>query len=103
MQMVLLLCALVGLNATEVYRSVCASSNEGAVWREQPLLEAEYVIGLHDEVRRFWMNDQPAQGTDQLEFMSDDLRQMYDEVRRFWMTDQSGHTTYQRIQGGIGP
>jgi hypothetical protein len=40
---------------------------------------------------------------EQLLFESEDLRQIHDEVRRFWMNDQPSHMTYQRVHGGIGP
>ncbi|MCC6417323.1 MAG: hypothetical protein IT429_03650 [Gemmataceae bacterium] len=40
---------------------------------------------------------------EQLLFQSEDLRQMHDEWRRFWMNDQPSHMTYQRVHGGIGP
>ena len=40
---------------------------------------------------------------EKLLFESEDLRQMHDEVRRFWGNDQPSHMTYQRVHGGIGP
>jgi hypothetical protein len=40
---------------------------------------------------------------EQLLFESEDLRQIHDEVRRFWMNDQPAHQAYQRVHGGIGP
>jgi hypothetical protein len=40
---------------------------------------------------------------EQLLFQSEDLRQIHDEWRRFWMNDQPSHMTYQRVHGGIGP
>jgi hypothetical protein len=40
---------------------------------------------------------------EQLIFQSEDLRQIHDEMRRFWMNDQPSHMTFQRVHGGIGP
>jgi hypothetical protein len=40
---------------------------------------------------------------EQLLFESEDLRQIHDEFRRWWMNDQPSHMTYQRVHGGIGP
>jgi hypothetical protein len=40
---------------------------------------------------------------EQLLFESEDIGQIRDEVRRFWMNDQPSPMTYQRIKGGIGP
>jgi hypothetical protein len=40
---------------------------------------------------------------EQLLFESEDLRQIHNEVRRFWMNDQPSHMTYERVHGGIGP
>jgi len=34
---------------------------------------------------------------------SENLRQMHDEFRRFWMNDQPSHLTPYRIHGGVGP
>lgn len=34
---------------------------------------------------------------------SENLRQMHDEWRRFWMNDQPSHLTPYRIHGGVGP
>ncbi len=39
----------------------------------------------------------------QLLYQSEDLRQIHDEWRRFWMNDQPSHMTYQRVHGGMGP
>ena len=40
---------------------------------------------------------------EQLLFQSEDLRQIHDEWRRFWMNDQPSHLTYERAHGGVGP
>jgi hypothetical protein len=40
---------------------------------------------------------------EQLLYQSEDLRQMHDEWRRFWMNDQPSHMTYLRVHGGMGP
>jgi hypothetical protein len=45
----------------------------------------------------------PNQRMDVLLNHSEDLRQINNEVRRFWMNDQPSHMTYERIHGGIGP
>ncbi len=34
---------------------------------------------------------------------SENLRQMHDEFRRFWMNDQPSHLTPYRVHGGVGP
>jgi hypothetical protein len=34
---------------------------------------------------------------------SENLRQMHDEWRRFWMNDQPSHLTPYRVHGGVGP
>lgn len=34
---------------------------------------------------------------------SENLRQMHDEWRRFWMNDQPSHLTPYKIHGGVGP
>lgn len=34
---------------------------------------------------------------------SENFRQMHDEWRRFWMNDQPSHLTPYRIHGGVGP
>jgi hypothetical protein len=47
--------------------------------------------------------DDPNGRTEQLLFESEDLRQIHEEVRRFWMNDGPSHMTYQRVYGGIGP
>lgn len=36
-------------------------------------------------------------------YQSEDLRQINNEVRRFWMNDQPSHMTWERIHGGVGP
>ena len=45
----------------------------------------------------------PAERMEILVFESENLRQIKNEVRRFWMNDQPSHMTYERIHGGIGP
>jgi hypothetical protein len=40
---------------------------------------------------------------EQLMIDSENLRQMHDEWRRFWMNDQPSHLTPYRIHGGVGP
>ena len=73
MQALLLLCTLVGLNATEVVQSVRVPSREANVRMEQLLFESEDFGDLHGKALSFWRNDQPS------------------------------HITYQRVHGGIGP
>jgi hypothetical protein len=34
---------------------------------------------------------------------SENLRQIHDELRRFWMNDQPSHLTPYRVHGGVGP
>jgi hypothetical protein len=34
---------------------------------------------------------------------SENLRQIHDEWRRFWMNDQPSHLTPYRVHGGVGP
>jgi hypothetical protein len=34
---------------------------------------------------------------------SENLRQIHDEIRRFWMNDQPSHLTPYRVNGGVGP
>jgi hypothetical protein len=46
---------------------------------------------------------EPNVRMEQLMFESEDLRQIHNEVRRFWMNDQPSHMTYERVHGGIGP
>jgi hypothetical protein len=45
----------------------------------------------------------PNERMDILMNHSEDLRQIKNEVRRFWMNDQPSHMTYERVHGGIGP
>jgi hypothetical protein len=45
----------------------------------------------------------PDARMEQLLFESEDLRQIHDEVRRFWVNDQPSHMINQRVKGGIGP
>jgi hypothetical protein len=40
---------------------------------------------------------------EQLLIDSENLRQMHDEWRRFWMNDQPSHLTPYRIHGGLAP
>jgi hypothetical protein len=40
---------------------------------------------------------------EELLFQSDGGGQIHDEWRRFWMNDQPSHMTYERVHGGIGP
>ena len=40
---------------------------------------------------------------EQLLIDSENLRQMHDQWRRFWMNDQPSHMTPYRIHGGVGP
>ena len=45
----------------------------------------------------------PLVRMEQMMIDSENLRQMHDEWRRFWMNDQPSHLTPYRIHGGIGP
>jgi hypothetical protein len=45
----------------------------------------------------------PIVRMEQLMIHSEDLRQIHDEWRRFWMNDQPSHLTPYRIHGGVGP
>ncbi len=45
----------------------------------------------------------PGERMEELIFQSEDLRQINNELRRFWMNDQPSHMTYERVHGGIGP
>jgi hypothetical protein len=45
----------------------------------------------------------PLVRMEQLLIDSENLRQMHDEWRRFWMNDQPSHLTPYRIHGGVGP
>ena len=40
---------------------------------------------------------------EQLLIDSENLRQCHDEIRRFWMNDQPSHLTPYRVHGGVGP
>ena len=40
---------------------------------------------------------------EQLLIDSENLRQVHDEWRRFWMNDQPSHLTPYRIHGGVAP
>ncbi len=40
---------------------------------------------------------------EQLMIDSENLRQIQDELRRFWMNDQPSHLTPYRVHGGVGP
>jgi hypothetical protein len=45
----------------------------------------------------------PVVRMEQLMIDSENLRQIHDEWRRFWMNDQPSHLTPYRIHGGVGP
>jgi hypothetical protein len=45
----------------------------------------------------------PNERMEVLLYESENLRQIKNEMRRFWMNDQPSHMTYERIHGGIGP
>jgi hypothetical protein len=45
----------------------------------------------------------PTVRMEQMLIDSENLRQMHDEWRRFWMNDQPSHLTPYRIHGGVGP
>jgi hypothetical protein len=45
----------------------------------------------------------PIVRMEQMMIDSENLRQMHDEWRRFWMNDQPSHLTPYRIHGGVGP
>jgi len=45
----------------------------------------------------------PLVRMEQMMIDSENLRQMHDEWRRFWMNDQPSHLTTYRIHGGVGP
>ena len=45
----------------------------------------------------------PIVRMEQMLIDSENLRQMHDEWRRFWMNDQPSHLTPYRIHGGVGP
>lgn len=45
----------------------------------------------------------PLVRMEQLMIDSENLRQIHDEWRRFWMNDQPSHLTPYRIHGGVGP
>jgi hypothetical protein len=45
----------------------------------------------------------PMVRMEQMLIDSENLRQMHDEWRRFWMNDQPSHLTPYRIHGGIAP
>ena len=45
----------------------------------------------------------PMVRMEQMMIDSENLRQMHDEWRRFWMNDQPSHLTPYRIHGGVGP
>jgi hypothetical protein len=40
---------------------------------------------------------------EELLFQSEELRQMHDEWRRWWLNDQPTHLTPQRVEGGMNP
>jgi hypothetical protein len=46
---------------------------------------------------------EPNVRMEQLLFQSEDLRQIHDEMRRWWMNNQPSHMTYERVHGGLGP
>jgi hypothetical protein len=45
----------------------------------------------------------PIVRMEQMMIDSENQRQMHDEWRRFWMNDQPSHLTPYRIHGGVGP
>jgi hypothetical protein len=45
----------------------------------------------------------PMVRMEQMLIDSENLRQIHDEWRRFWMNDQPSHLTPYRIHGGVGP
>jgi hypothetical protein len=45
----------------------------------------------------------PVIRMEQMLIDSENLRQMHDEWRRFWMNDQPSHLTPYRVHGGVGP
>jgi hypothetical protein len=45
----------------------------------------------------------PLVRMEQMMIDSENLRQIHDEWRRFWMNDQPSHLTPYRIHGGVGP
>ena len=45
----------------------------------------------------------PIVRMEQMMIDSENLRQIHDEWRRFWMNDQPSHLTPYRIHGGVGP
>jgi hypothetical protein len=45
----------------------------------------------------------PVDRMEVLIFQSEDLRQIKNEMRRFWMNDQPSHLTWERVHGGVGP
>ena len=45
----------------------------------------------------------PLVRMEQMMIDSENLRQIHDEWRRFWMNDQPSHLTPYRVHGGVGP
>jgi hypothetical protein len=45
----------------------------------------------------------PVVRMEELMIDSENLRQMHDEIRRFWMNDQPSHLTPYRVHGGVAP
>jgi hypothetical protein len=45
----------------------------------------------------------PMVRMEQLMIDSENLRQIHDEWRRFWMNDQPSHLTPYRVHGGVAP
>ena len=45
----------------------------------------------------------PTVRMEQMMIDSENLRQIHDEWRRFWMNDQPSHLTPYRVHGGVGP
>ena len=63
---------------------------------------AAIALGNTGCLLNIWSGD-PTVRTEQLMFVSEDLRQIQDEWRRIWFTDQPSHLTPVRVHGGIGP
>ncbi|MCI0464480.1 MAG: hypothetical protein L0Z62_46710 [Gemmataceae bacterium] len=58
-------------------------------------------FGLGSLINQY--SSDPNVRMEELLFQSEELRQIHDEMRRFWMNDQPSHMTYQRVHGGISP
>src|SRR5437763_383807 len=66
-----------------------------ALWERILEIRSQFSIPMLFNVYR----PDPNVRQEQLLFESENLRQIHDEVRRFWMNDQPAHGIHQQIHG----